>query len=272
MIPAACAAGVFVAGLALGCFLTYWWNEHRLEKYGKLLSFTMHEVNTPLTSLHMTVLNFLQGVFGPLPKEHGAWMSVLSEQTIRMGYLLGDARDLLHLKFHRDLRAHPESLSLNKLLAEELSHTKSSFGRAGIEVDMRVPENLPDIQVDKDQMQRLISGLLANARKFQSGGRVFLSIQELPPESGASTRFVGLEIGYKGPKMAPDEAQRVLDLFYPTYRRKGSEVLPCVGLGLGFCRILAELQGGALSLQVDDDGTSRIRVRLPVASVSGTIS
>lgn len=262
----------FLAGLGIGWFLAYRWNARLRLRYGKLLSFALHEVNTPLTALHMTVLNFLQGIFGPMSKDQETWMKVVGEQTSRMSHLLRDVRDLLHLEFHRDLKSHLEPLSLETLLRNELSRTESSMARAGVKVSLEAASNLPDVQADKDQVQRIISSLLANARKFQSGGRVFVSLRELPPEPQEAVRHLELGVSYQGLKMAFSEARQVLDLFYPVERRRDSEVLPCVGLGLGFCRILLERQGGSLSLEVDDGGVSHIRARLPVASLSGTIS
>ena len=69
--------------------------------------------------------------------------------------------------------------------------------------------------------------------------------------------------------MTPDNAAAMLDLFYPMRRRNDSDVLPCVGLGLGFCRELLERQEGTLTFEVEESGLSRIRVRLPVSAVSG---
>lgn len=55
----------FAAGWAAAA-----WRGRRLERTrARMLSFVSHELNTPVTSLRMTVSNFLSGVFGPVPEE-----------------------------------------------------------------------------------------------------------------------------------------------------------------------------------------------------------
>ena len=162
---------------------------------------------------------------------------------------------------------------LETLLQDLLSQSESSMVRGGVNMSLQVAPNLPQIMADKDQVQRVLSSVLANARKFQNDGRVFVALRELAPEAGASMRFLELTVSYHGPKLAASDVQKVLDLFYPIDQREtGSEVLPCVGLGLSFCQILVERQGGKLTFDADESGASRIRALLPVASVSDTLS
>jgi len=259
----------FAAGAAAGGGAAWVAFKKEQVRYGKLLAFMLHELNTPLTSLHMTVLNFLQGVFGPLPKDQESWINVLREQTTRLGYLMGDTRDFVHMQFHRDLKPHPEPVALAATLAELLSQMESSLSRGGVEIVRQFAEGLPDAAADKDQIQRILYAVIANARKFQSGGKVFLELQQLPPQPNAARRELELIVSYQGPKVTPDNAAAMLDLFYPMRRRNDSDVLPCVGLGLGFCRELLERQEGTLTFEVEESGLSRIRVRLPVSAVSG---
>ena len=261
----------FVAGLALGGGLAFAAFKRQQLRYGKLLAFVLHELNTPLTSLHMTVLNFLQGVFGELPKDHRSWMVVLKEQTTRLGYLLGDTRDLVHMQFHKDLKPHPEPVGLAACVEELIGQMESSLSRGGVEVVRQMATGLPDVSVDKDELQRVLYSVIANARKFQTGGRVFIDLQELPPQPNAATRQQELVVSYQGPKLSRGETAAMLDLFYPMAKKKDSDVLPCVGLGLGFCRELLERQNGSLNLEVDEGGLSRIRLRLSVPAVSGTM-
>lgn len=266
------AVAAFVGGALAGGAGAWYAFRREHVRYGRLFAFMLHELNTPLTSLHMTVLNFLQGVFGPLPKEHENWMNVLKEQTTRLGYLMGDTRDLVHMKFHQDLKPHPESVAVGPLIGELLGQMETSMTRSGVEVVRQIAEGLPDAFADKDELQRVLFSVIANARKFQSGGRIFISLQELPPEPNSAQRRLELVVSYQGPKLSPTDASAMLDLFYPARRKKNSDVLPCVGLGLGFCREILIRQDSSLGIEVDGNGLSRIRVRLPVPAVSDTMS
>ena len=46
-------------------------------------------------------------------------MNILKEQTLRLGYLLGDFRDLIHMQFQKALAIYREPCSLEAILREE---------------------------------------------------------------------------------------------------------------------------------------------------------
>ena len=249
----------FAAGVALGAAVGWGLAALRARKERKvrarLLSFVAHEVNTPVSALNMTVLNFVNGVFGPVPEEHMPWIVLIREQVARLNALVGDLRDLIHVEFHRDLQLNREQVSLPGLAVQALEGMTEALSRSGAEVDNRIPPDLPPMDADPERIGRVVNAVLTHARKFRVSGPVVLS-------GGAGPGGVEFHVEYLGRKVPREQVARALDLFYPVHN-PGSQVLASVGVGLGLpCRIV-HAHGGKMSLTVDEKGYCRISVTLP---------
>ena len=244
------AAGGLVAGVA-----AWRLTEERAARYGRLFSFAMHEINTPVTAVNMTIINLLAGVFGEVPAEQVKWIEMAREQVGRLTALVGEVRDLVHMELHRELRSNLEAAVPAELVAQALKGVRRGFEQARVELSVALPAGLPNVRADADRAARSLSSLLFHARKFRAGGSV--SIRSL--SRGASVAF---EIEYEGQVLDPDEARRSLELFYPA-RSRESQVLAATGLGLGLIRAVTRRDGGDLELTVDAAGRTRLVLLLP---------
>jgi len=83
--------------------------------FGRLFSFAMHELNTPITAVNMTVLNLLSEVFGKLPAPLKPWIEMTREQVGRLNGLVGEVRDFVHMELHEDLRVECVELTVAEI-------------------------------------------------------------------------------------------------------------------------------------------------------------
>lgn len=259
------AAWALAGGAAIG-FAAGWFLAARRYRKGeqmraRFLSFVAHEINSPITSLNMTILNLVRGVFGEPSEEHRPWLVMIREQTARLTDLIGDMRDLIHSEFHRDLRLTFEPVDIGELLSETLETMKDSLARIQAEVELRVPEDLPRVRGDGDRLSRVISAMLNHARKFRTKGFILV----IGDTVGGDVR---LSVEYNGLKAPHEDIRDALDLFYPVLRPE-SQVLAGVGLGLGLPRRLIEEHGGSMSFDVDEGDRYRITFRVPKSSGAG---
>lgn len=251
------ALGV-VLGLLLGWGARAWRGRRDLRRRGRLLSFVAHELNTPLTAVNMTVLNFQSGVFGPLPKDHQDWMQMMREQVQRLNGLVGEMRDFIHLEFQRDLRVRPEPVDLRRFLLQVTAQNESTVTRGGARLDVDLPEDLPSVTADPERLQRVLASVLAHAKKFRKDGPISVAAR-------ADGSDVEVRLTFASNTLPPGEPERMLDLYYPVSSPPGSQLLSSVGTGLGLCRALLERQGGSLRMTADAGGATELRMRLPRA-------
>jgi two-component system, sensor histidine kinase ChiS len=252
----------FLVGLAIGAGLGLAWGWRALRKreelVGSLLAFAVHEVNTPVTAINMTVLNFINGVFGDVPPDQRRWIDMMRTQTSRLSGICGELRDMIHFELKRDLHMSPEASSLREAYDACLESLKDGLPPSELTLEGQVPADLPQVMADVDRLPRTIMSLIFHARKFRASGPVAVSARE----NGTGVIF---QLEYLGTGITPEEAAKSLDLFYPARRRK-DQMLSSVGLGLGTVRRLVGMWGGDLAYAVEPGGKSTIALTLPKAA------
>lgn len=234
-------AGAVVAGLAARAMY-----RRSAELYARLFSFAMHEFNTPLTAVNMTVLNLLTDVFGELPAPLKPWLEMSREQVGRLNALVGEVRDFVHMELHHDLRVSTADLTVAEILEEALVSISRGMEQAGVDFRVSTADDLPSVRTDPDRAARCLSSVLFHARKFRTGGPITLTTTR-------AGRSVAFAVSYQGPRLTAGEIEASLDLYYPARTRK-DQVLGATGLGLGLIRSVARLIGGDFEFRAEEDG------------------
>jgi two-component system sensor histidine kinase KdpD len=123
----------------------------------------------------------------------------------------------------------------------------------GYEVALKVPDELPPVEVDEVQVGRVLTNLLENALEWTAAGGAI--------EVGAAVRGSELEawVENEGPEIAPADLDKVFDTFW-TRRARGS------GLGLAICKRVVEAHGGTIRAENRRRGP-RFTFTLPLARV-----
>ena len=246
------ASGGLISAVGAVVFL-----RRRVRSYGRLLSFTLHELNTPITTINMTAVNLLSGVFGEVAPANRQWIEMAHDQVVRLSDLLAEARDLVHLEFGSDIRANMGPADAPEILEGALAAQRRGFVRAGVELVVESDGDLPRATTDVLRAARCLSGLVHHARKFRVKGPVRV-------RAGRRGSQLAFEVSYEGPIMPPGEAERSLDLLYPA-RQRADQALSSVGLGLGFVRLVMNRLGGDLVFESDLAGKGRLLLVLSAA-------
>jgi signal transduction histidine kinase len=134
--------------------------------------------------------------------------------------------------------------------AQALARTlQRLYAGRGISIDVRVDETIA-VRVQREDLDELLGNLLDNACKW---GRSRVQI-----EARAIDDAVDIDVDDDGPGVPPEMRDVVL-------RRgvRADEAAPGSGLGLAIVRDLADLYGGAITLDVAPAGGLRARLRLP---------
>ncbi len=249
----------FFGGLVIGAAAVaagvFFWDHARSLRLGRFFSHAAHEINTPITAINITTLNFLSGVFGEMPPDQVKWMDMMRDQVGRLNGMVGELRDLIHLMLCGDLVLQAESVAPAELIEEALAPIRRGASPSQADVNADLPADLPRVRVDRARTIRTLASLVFHARKFRSSGDLRLTGEN----QGAS---VALRLEYAGQAISQAEAQRSLELLYPASRF--GHVLSAVGLGLGVLRAVARHGGGDLGMKVGPDGHTVLCLSLPV--------
>ncbi|MEK8023441.1 MAG: HAMP domain-containing sensor histidine kinase [Candidatus Hydrogenedentota bacterium] len=217
---------------------------------GRLASQVAHEVNNPLAAIK-TWISHLRKL---LPADERIVVSRLDDQINRIARTV---KSLLNFSRQRQMRH--EKVPISSLLDVIASLFHASFRGAGVHFLTDVPENLPPLSCDADQIQEVIINLLENARAAVApGGMVRLSAAEVMLE-GNKRPGVRIVIENDGPGLG-DNPEIVFRPFYTT-KTTGT------GLGLTLSRRICEEHGGTLHGENREAGGARFVIRIPCASV-----
>jgi signal transduction histidine kinase len=219
----------------------------------EFLATLSHELRTPLTSILgwanlLRMSNFEESTL------HTAAETI--ERSAKMQAALID--DLLDVS-----RIVTGKFTLNVTLVDAVQAVASGVAASrpaaeakGITVTVTAPESL-ELRADANRLQQIVWNLMSNAVKFSGEGR---RIDVIVSEAGD---YVVLQVRDEGIGIAADQLPRVFDRFWQA-DSSSHRVHAGLGLGLAIVKYLAEMHGGAASVESDGPGKgATFSVRLP---------
>jgi signal transduction histidine kinase len=123
----------------------------------------------------------------------------------------------------------------------------------GLRLQVQVPPDLPEAWADPPLLARILDNLVANALKFTpAGGVVRVGVE-------ARDSVLSVTVSDTGPGIPGDLEGRLFEKF-ASGDRSGS------GLGLAFCRLAVEAQGGRIWAESRPGQGAAFTFTLPLAS------
>jgi signal transduction histidine kinase len=128
----------------------------------------------------------------------------------------------------------------------------------GVILRNEIPEEFPQIRADLGKVTRVLTNLIDNALKFTpAGGQIILSAAR------HGSHLIAVQVNDTGPGVPEEFREKIFERFSQVPglvgRRRGS------GLGLTFCRLALEAQGGRIWVEPRPGGGSSFVFTLPAA-------
>jgi len=227
----------------------------RLASLGQLAASVAHEINNPVSgvlNLSMLLQRILKddGVPPERLAEFRKYLSQIVSETGRVGRIVSDL-----LAFSRRSKPQRAPVDLNGIVRTTLSLAEHKMKLAGVEVESRLAENLPQAPCDPSQIQQVVLNLLLNAAEAtegRSGRRV-----EVATEAGAGE--VRLIVTDNGGGIPQENLARIFDPFFTT-KSEGKGV----GLGLAVSYGIMQAHGGDIEVRSQTGEGTAFVVSLPL--------
>jgi signal transduction histidine kinase len=214
-----------------------------------------HELRVPLTFIKGYVDLLREGAFGEVSLEQLEPLDIIAERTERITQLVSDMLTLQRLE--------SEGIGLARVNLTEIAHTaidgaRAAAQRAGLVIEEEIPDILPTIVGDPDQLPRVFDNLLSNAIKFSpDGGTVTVRIHEEQDQ-------VNVYISDTGIGISPESLEHLFSRFYRANESEGKHIAG-TGLGLSIVKAIVEAHGGHVSVQSQEGQGSTFSFSLPKA-------
>jgi two-component system sensor histidine kinase KdpD len=213
-----------------------------------VLSSLSHDLKSPIAAIRVG-LTALSAPQAGLSADQRDLLAGLDRQATRLNDMVGDLLALSRLEAGLELNREPNGFV--DLVAASLRRLRPQL--QGHKVTVDVPDDLPAVEVDANQVDRLLTNLLENAAEWATaGGGITL---------GARARDGMLEawVENDGPAIPPVDLENVFETFW-TRRASGS------GLGLAIAKRVVLAHGGTIRAENMRRGP-KFTFTLPLARV-----
>ena len=223
----------------------------RFTTMGELVASIAHEVNQPLAAVITNSAAALRWLALEKPnyEEVVAALHRVSRDATLAGGVISRIR-----KFLRAGEIKQEWIAVPKLLDELLLMLHTVLLDAGVQVELRIPPDLPKIFADNVQLQQVILNLVINAvdamREMPGKRLLTLEVKE------DATDGAVFSVQDCGPGVPPQAQEKLFDAFFST-KEDG------LGMGLAISRTIVENHGGRLWLDAAVESGARFVFNIP---------
>ena len=238
----------------------------KLESIGTLSSGVAHEINNPIMGIQGYADLILDRARDD--RDLHEYAVEIKRETERVALIV---RNLLN--FARQDSATPDTARLCDLVESALSLMRAILRHDQIRVVVDVPENLPDLDCRKQQIQQVVMNLLTNARdalneKYPGHDpdkliRITARLVDPSPSASADPTHgpgsIHLTVEDHGCGIPTAIRPRIFDPFFTTKPRdKGT------GLGLSISHRIVRTHGGEMTVESEEGRWTRLHVILPL--------
>jgi len=219
-----------------------------------------HEIRTPLHG----VLGATELLRDADSERHGTYVNAIETAGRHLLQTLNKVLDYSRLEA-RPPDPTPQPCELRAVFGE-YGHFASIWARrANIPLALSVARNLPHCaMIDWEMTQQVLTNLVSNAIRHDSGGGVTIAVRRRRPSSGQP--FLRFEVLDSGPGIAHGDAGTLFEPF--GVRSPGTASDSGAGLGLAICRRLVEAMGGTIGFRNRRAGGAAFWFDLPYERIS----
>lgn len=236
--------------------------EEQLEKARRdFVANVSHEIRTPLT----TITSYLEALSDGAVEDPGIrarFLQVVQSEAHRMVRLVSELLQLSRLDSNREAW-RVSAQDLRAILEDVVDRFAIPCKRAGIQLAIELPDSLPAVMVNRDQIDQVLDNLVSNAMKYSpSESFICVTVRAL------NLQWVEVEVYDSGIGIPEQDLPHIFERFYRVDKAR-SRKLGGTGLGLSIAKQIIEKHGGAIMAESALDQGTRIRFTLPIAPEEG---
>lgn len=234
----------------------------------EFISVASHELRTPMTSIKGSVDLILSGYAGDYTTETQELLEIAQKSCDRLIRLINDILDLAKIEA-REIRLKPVRMDLTETVERAMRGVKALADNTEVALRLQRDQELPEVEVDRDRIEQVVTNLLSNAIKFSPPN------SEIVVELRSVEDHVQCSVIDQGCGIAEEDLPKVFGRFQQVgdnSKKKGG-----TGLGLAISRALVHEHHGTMWVESRLNEGARFIFRLPtagskpgVAAASGT--
>lgn len=232
--------------------------EHQIQQTRETITETLiHDLRSPLTAVR-AALEILSDEAEEIGLEDELALQALAlgqSNSQRVLRLIDSLMEIARMQ-SGEIELVKQPLNLHELADQVIRNYTILANEYGVFLSNDIPSHLPDANADVEKVERVLSNLVDNALKYTpAGGKVSISARE-----GQEDELL-IRVADNGPGVPAEYQEKIFERFQKVpnqeSRRHGT------GLGLAFCRIVAEAHGGKIWVEPNQPIGSAFLFTLP---------
>lgn len=212
-----------------------------LEAFQTISAFFVHDLKNTASTLNLMLQNFRVHYDNPEFREDA--LRAISKTTNHIGDLIRR----LSL-FRQRLELNPQTVDLNEVVK---TATECLVGKPGLTIDSQY-EPLPKLNLDPEQINKVVTNLLLNAAEAMSGqGEVRL-------QTCQQNGWAVISVSDHGCGMSPEYLRQSLFRPFQSTKKGG------LGIGMFHTKMIVEAHRGKIEVKSEQGAGTSFRVLLPV--------
>lgn len=233
----------------------------------EFLSMVSHDLKSPLAVVKGLCSAAMMNATDDTVQLPTGWLRTIDAEVDWLTELVNNLLDLSRLE-SGSMPLDLEECYPADLVGEALQHVQFSTGSRR-QIDVDVPDDLPAVMGDYNQLKRVLLNFISNAEKYSDaptpitvhafqddGGRLCIAVQDAGIGLDEEERAHVFEKFYRSPQHTQGQRQN------PNGQRQGS------GLGLAVCEAIVQAHGGEVWVQSTPGQGSTFGFTLPVEAVA----
>ena len=223
----------------------------KLAETGQLAANIAHELRNPLSSIKGAAQLLRKEMPESLMAEHGEFLDMIVHEVNGLDRIATE-----FLEFSRVTPPEMRPVSVNALIARLLQFMSAYLGEQEVIVTQHLEEPLPELSLDRSQIEQVIKNIVINAvQAMPHGGALTVSSKRHPQQDSIDLNFTDTGVGIPANKL-----DKICAPFFTT-KTKGT------GLGLAIARKIVETHGGRLVIRSTPGEGSTFTLQLPIHPV-----
>ena len=224
----------------------------------QFVSTVSHEIQSPMNSVLMQLKVILDGLAGEVTEKQRSILNRASEKISNLSRLASELLDLSRIESGL-ISLEREPVDMAALIRDQVAFHLPRAESEAIRLEIDIPETLPLILANRQNMDEVMSNLITNAIKYSpGGGRVTIS-------ASVGTDFLCIRVRDTGIGISPDDLNLIFQQFYRVKDEK-TRYINGTGLGLAIVKSILESHQGQIKVESQPGNGSLFSVFLPVLS------
>ena len=222
----------------------------------EFISNVSHELKTPLSIITMFGEMLANGRTKG-PEQSTEYAEIIWRESQRLGRLIDNVLDFSKIERGANVYDFAEA-DAGEVVERAVDLIQRRLATAEMSIDVKIDEELPQVQLDANAFTLAVMNLIDNAIKYASDGK---KIELRLAKQGE--RLV-LTVKDFGPGIDPDELDQVFERFYRA-RAVRLKTVRGSGIGLALVRHIARAHGGDVSVKSEVGKGATFELWLPIS-------